>query len=233
MDNNYLAKKIYSKKTIREINKKIKLLGINAKYNTYTFLNIRLFGTILIFLIFLFISKLGFMIGPVLAFIYYKLITYIMLDYNIKKRTTTLEREAINFFEILTLSIETGRNLNEALNVTVESSEGELTKEFKEVLREVKYGKSLTEALEDMEKRLPTDTINNMILSLTQADLYGASIITSLHNQIEYLRNKRVMEVKAEISKVPIKISIISVFFFVPLILIIILAPVLLSYISG
>ncbi len=233
MDSNYLAKKIYSKKTIRDINKKIKLLGINTKYNTYTFLNIRLFGTIIIFLIFLFISKLGFMIGPVLAFIYYKSITYLMLDYNIKLRTTTLEREAISFFEILALSIETGRNLTEALNVTIESTAGELSQEFKEALREVKYGKSLAEALEDMEKRIPTDTINNIILSLTQADLYGSSIITSLHNQIEYLRNKRVMEVKAEISKVPIKISIISVFFFIPLILIIILAPVLLSYISG
>ena len=233
MDTNYLARKIYSKGTIKDINKKIKLLGTNCKYNTYTFLNLRLFGTILIFIIFLFISKLGFMIAPILSFIYYKLITYIMLDYKIKIRSIDLEREAINFFEILTLSIETGRNLSEALNVTVESSTGILALEFKETLREVKYGKSLTEALEDMESRIPTDTINNIILSLTQADLYGSSIITSLHNQIEYLRNKRVMEVKAEISKVPIKISIISVFFFIPLVLIIILAPVLLSYMSG
>ncbi len=233
MDNSYLAKKIYSKKTIKDINKKIKLLGSSVKYDVYTFLNLRLFGAILIFLIFLFISKLGFMIGPILAFVYYKLITYMMIDYKIKVRSINLEREAINFFEILSLSIETGRNLNEALNVTVESCEGELALEFKEVLREVRYGKSLTEALEDMEDRMPTDTINNIILSLTQADLYGSSIITSLRNQIEYLRNKRVMEVKAEISKVPIKISIISVFFFIPLILIIILAPVFLSYISG
>ncbi|MBR3161706.1 MAG: type II secretion system F family protein [Bacilli bacterium] len=233
MNKSYFAKKIYSKKTIKDINKKIKLLGTSIKYDTYTFLNIRLFGAILIFIIFLFISKLGFMVAPALAIVYYKSITYLLLDYKIKQRSTNLEREAINFFEILTLSIETGRNLSEALNVTVESTTGELTKEFKETLREVKYGKSLTEALEDMEKRMPTDTINNIILSLTQADLYGSSIIESLHNQIEYLRNKRVMEVKAEISKVPIKISIISVFFFIPLILIIILAPVLLSYISG
>lgn len=233
MDTNYLARKIYSRKTIKDINKKIKLLGVSVKYDVYTFLNIRLFGTILVFLIFLFISKLGFMIGPILAFVYYRLITYIMLDYNIKLRTIRLEREAIDFFEILTLSIETGRNLSEAINVTVDASDGELALEFREALREVKYGKSLTEAMEDMEEKIPTDTINNIILSLTQADLYGSSIITSLRNQIEYLRNKRIMEVKADISKVPIKISIISVFFFIPLVLIIILAPVLLSYISG
>ena len=61
---------------------------------------------------------------------------------------------------------------------------------------------------------------------------YHADIINSLNSQIEYLREKRKMEVKAQISKVPIKISIISVLFFVPLILMIILAPVLLSYIS-
>ena len=87
MNKSYLAKKIYSKKTIKEINKKIKLLGISTNYDTYTFLNIRLFGTILIFIIFLFISKLGFMIAPALAFIYYKAVTYIMLDYKIKQRS--------------------------------------------------------------------------------------------------------------------------------------------------
>ena len=44
---------------------------------------------------------------------------------------------------------------------------------------------------------------------------------------------KRKLEVKAEISKVPIKISVISVFFFVPLVLLIILAPVLIGYLGG
>ena len=40
------------------------------------------------------------------------------------------------------------------------------------------------------------------------------------------------LEVKARISKVPIKISVISVFFFIPLILLIILGPVILGYIG-
>ena len=90
----------------------------------------------------------------------------------------------------------------------------------------------MTEALNDLQASIPSDTINNMILSLTQANLYGSGIIKSLYNQIDYLREKRKLEVKAEISKVPIKISIISVFFFVPLVLLIILAPVLLEYLG-
>lgn len=46
--------------------------------------------------------------------------------------------------------------------VTVDSNSGEITEEFKEALREVKYGKSLTEALEDMQNTIPTETVNNI-----------------------------------------------------------------------
>lgn len=231
-EEHYISKKIYSKKSVEEVNKKIKLLGVSTKLNTYLFLNLRFLGTIIIFFIFLFTSNLGYIIAPIITIVYYKGITYILLDQNIHKRQINLEMEALNFFEILTLSLETGRNLQEALNVTITSCEGELVNEFREVIREVKFGKSLTEALEDMQYNIPSDTINNIILSLTQANLYGSSIIKSLYNQIDYLREKRKLEVKAEISKVPIKISIISVFFFVPLVLLIILAPVILNYIS-
>lgn len=231
-EDHYISRKLYSKKSVEETSKKIKLLGVSTKLDTYVFLNLRFFGMIVLFLLVLYISNIGFLLAPIMAFLYYKGITYFLLDYKIKERQITLEGEALNFFEILTLSLETGRNLQEALNVTLSSSEGTLVAEFREVLREVKFGKSLTEALEDMQENIPSDTINNIILSLTQANLYGSSIIKSLYNQIDYLREKRKLEVKAEISQVPIKISVISVFFFVPLVLLIILAPVLLNYLG-
>ena len=91
---------------------------------------------------------------------------------------------------------------------------------------------SLTERLTDMQNRIPSDSINNIILALTQANIYGSSIISTMYNQVDYLREKRKMEVKATISKIPTKISIISVFFFIPLILLIILGPAILSYIK-
>lgn len=227
---NYISKKLYSKKEVSIIDKKIKLLGQSSKMDCYKFLNIRFFGMIILFILTFILNKFGYLLAPIISIIYYKGITYILLDSRINLRQKRLEKEALNFFEILTLSLETGRNLTEALNVTLSSTEGELANEFREVLREVKYGKSLTEALNEVEANIPSDTINNIVLSLTQANLYGSSIINSLYNQIDYLREKRKLEVKATISKVPIKISIISVLFFVPLILLIILAPVVLEY---
>ena len=228
----YLSKKFYKKKKVEEIEKKIKLLGVSSKLKTYQYLNIETIGTIIFFIIGLLSNHFGYIIAPLLAYIYYKSISYLLIDRRIKIRKKILEEEAITFFEILTLSLETGRNLQEALKVTVESSNGNLVNQLKEVLREVHYGKSLTEALRDMTNTIPSDTINNIIISLTDANIYGSSIIDSLHNQLDYLRELRISEVKEEISKVPIKISIISVFFFIPLLLLIILGPVLLRYLG-
>ena len=45
--------------------------------------------------------------------------------------------------------METGRNLEEALNVTIGSIDSELSEEFKEAIRETKFGKSLKESLVD------------------------------------------------------------------------------------
>lgn len=232
-EENYLAKKFYRKKTVKEINKQLKLLGTSTKLKTYSFLNIRTIGTVIIFTIGLFIKSIGFIIGPLLAFSYYKGITYFLINQKINVRQKQLEEEALSFFEILIIALETGRNLQEALSVTVESSQGLLVNEFKEVFKEVKYGKSLTEAMRDMIECIPSDTINNIIISLTDANLYGTSIIESLYTQLDYLREKRKDLIKEEISKVPIKISIISVFFFIPLILLIILGPALLSYMGS
>ena len=227
-----LARKIYNQKTIDKMDKKIKLLGVYNKVDAIRFLNLRLFTSFIVFFVVLYIINLGYVVAPLVTILYYFLIGKILVDDKIKKRQSKLESEAMHFFEVLTLSLETGRNLEEALNVTVNSIDSELSDEFKEALREAKFGKSLTEALNDMQENIPSETINNIILTLTQADMFGSSIIDTMYNQVDYLREKKKLEIKAEISKVPIKISIISVLFFVPLILLIILSPVILSYIG-
>lgn len=225
-----LARRIYNQKTVEKMDVKIKLLGIYNKLETIHFLNMRLFISFAVFFLSLFIFDFGYIMAPILTIVCYYLLEKIMIDDRIKIRKEKLESEAMHFFEILTLSLETGRNLEEALNVTISSIDGELSDEFKEAMRETNFGKSLKESLVDMQKNIPSESINNIILALTQANMFGSSIIETMYNQVDYLREKRKLEIKAEISKVPIKISVISVLFFVPLLLLIILGPVVLSY---
>lgn len=231
MDNSFF-RSLYSKKSIKEMQDKINLMGLTDKYNPIIILNLRIFTSLIIFFMVLYIIDFGYIFAPIITFLYFIFFKKLFLDTKIRQREIELEQESIHFFEVLTLSLETGRNLESALTITTSNIDSEISSVFKEALRGIKYGKSLTECLQNMQKYIPSEAINNIIISLTHANIYGNSIIDTLNTQIDYIREKRVLETKAEISKVPIKISVISVLFFVPLILLIILAPVLLTYIN-
>lgn len=230
--NNKFIKKIYREHEIKRINAKITSLR-NYPFDEISFLNIRLITTLILFFITLLIFKAGYITSPIISLIYYYLFEYIFLDTLIIKRTNKLDREALTFFEILTLSLESGRNLEKALEITVQNVNSELSEEFKKTLFEVKFGKSLIEALEDTKKRIPSETINNIILNITQTNIFGNSIIDTMYSQIEFLREKQVLGIREQINKLPNKISIISVLFIVPIILLIVLGPFLISFIGG
>ena len=230
MNRQEFIRRLYSRKYVNKIVAKFKLLGITNNMDPFDFLISRIITSVILFCLCLYCLDYGYFIAPIVLVIYYNLFNEIFLNAKIKKRNILLEKEAMHFFEVLTLSLETGRNLTEAIDVTTSNVGGMLSDEFKEAIREISFGKSMSEALNDMQSRIPSDTINNVILSLTQSNLYGNSIIENLYTQIDYLREKRKMEIKGRISKVPVLISIISVLFFVPLLLIIILGPVILEY---
>ncbi|MCI8394029.1 MAG: type II secretion system F family protein [Bacilli bacterium] len=228
-----LVRRIYLEKTIQKVEQKIDLLGIYCHYNAIDLLNYRLLISIAIFSICLIVLKEGYIVGPLLTLIFYVGSEYLLLDIPIKKREKKLEEEAVFFFEVLSLTLESGRNLNAALDITAANIDNELSAEFKKALAEIHLGKSFTESITDMKKRIPSDTINNALLNITQSSIFGNSILESLNNQLDFLREKRILEVKSEIAKLPTKISAISVVFFIPIMLLVILTPVVLEFLFG
>ena len=229
---NNIIEKIYTKKSIERINKKAMLLGINSKIDAISFMNYRLIISIVIFIIVLCFSSYGFIYAPLLTFGFYIGIEFLILDYNIKKRIKRLDNDSLFFFEILTLSLETGRNLRGALEMTVKSLDSELSLEFKSALDEMQYGKTLTEVLNSLKERIPSEVVNNVILNITESSIFGSSIIDTLYNQVDYIRDKRFLEVKAIINKMPMKMSVISVVAFIPIILLLLLGPILIEFLS-
>lgn len=227
-----ISRKIYSKYSINLIRKKLLLLGIDDKTLVIDFLNVRLLTTIVIFVFILYTISLGYILGPILCGLYYYELPKIVLDTRIKKRKEKLEREGMFFFEVLSLSIESGNNLHNALTITTNNVNSELSGEFKKVLEEVSVGKSLEESLERMKARIPSDIINNIILNIRESINFGNDIVETLNNQIDYLREKKILETKAVISKMPLKISVVSVVFFIPLLLLLILGPLLINYLG-
>ncbi len=232
---------IYRKKDVTKVERQISYLGldvIEVKSKMYkklmqdgtTYITIRLVTSIIFFLILLYnTGDFGYVIAPILTVIYYYLFYLVTLEIPIKKRIKRLDHEALSFFEILTLTLESGRNLEHALEVAVDNVDSEISREFRKTLFEVKFGKSLMESLEDMKKRIPSETVNNILLNITQTNVFGNNIIDTMYDQIDFLRDKQILEIKGEINKIPIKISIVSVIFIVPLILMLVLGPVIIN----
>ncbi len=227
---NKIARLFYREQTLKKLEKKITLLGINSKYNAITFMNIRIFSSILLFFIILFLFDFSYILSPIITYLYYLFLPNLFFDEKIKKRRKKLDSEGLYFFEILALSLESGNTLIHAIKVTSESIDSDLSLEFREVIREINFGKSLEEALDSLKLRIPSDTINNIILNIKESSLFGNNIIDTLYNQIDYIRERIMLETRASISKLPLKISVISVVFFIPLLLLIILGPVLVRF---
>lgn len=230
---NHIVNKIFRQSDINKIDEKITLLGDRAKFSATEFLNFRIIVTFLSFVLALVNTNPGYIYAPIVALVVYYGVYYLLITKPIKNRIQELDREALQFFEILTLTLESGRNLESSLEVTVFNVDSELSNEFKKALMEIKFGRSLMEALENMKKRIPSETINNIILNITQTNMFGNRILDTMYNQIDFLRDKQILEIKGQINKIPNKISIISVIFIVPLILLLILGPLIINFMTG
>lgn len=222
--------RIYREKDIKKIDAKINQFGVSKKFTTEYFMNFRLFTSIIVFVVLFIFADFGALIAPVATVLWYILVGYFMIDKPLKKRERKLDNEAYYYFEVLTLALESGRNLENAIKMACKYIDSEISSEFKETIKQVNFGKSLTESLSVMSARIPSLTINNIILNMEQSNLFGNSIIETMYNQLDFLKDKQIMDIKAQINKIPNKISIFSVLFFIPLILLIILGPVLIDF---
>ena len=136
--NGSLLRKIYRKKEIENIEASIKMLGERTNMDAITFMSIRYFTTLILFVVIIFTSDLGYLYAPLVSVVYYYLFHYVLLKKPIQNRARDLDHQALYFFEILTLTLESGKNLENSLEITVFNVDSELSREFKKALFEMK-----------------------------------------------------------------------------------------------
>ena len=226
-----IMRKIYLKSDIDNIQSKIDKLG-NKKMDAVSFISMRILTTIIFTLFLIIFTDISYILIPLIAIAYYHFYYQVLIEKKLKDREQKLDREALFFFEVLTLTLESGKNLQNSLELTCKNVKSELSEEFMKSLNEVRVGKTLIEALADMQKRIPSENINNIILYIMQTNYFGNSIIETMNNQVDFLREKQILDIKGQINKIPNKISVVSVLFVVPLILLLILGPYIVDFIS-
>lgn len=217
---------------MKSIQSSINLLGSKCKLSADIFIGIRIITSLILGLVLVCFTNIFYLLIPFIVIFYYYLFYYYFITRPLKNRIYKLESEAIEFFEILSLTLESEKNLENALELTCFNIDSELSHEFKKSLLEMKFGKSLSEALKDLKLRIPSDNINNIILNIIDSNNLGSDLLDTMNNQIEFLRDKQIYDIKEQINKIPNKVSVISVLFVVPLILLMILGPFIIDFLG-
>lgn len=220
---------LYPSNIIDYIKRQCELTG--KKISFKLFLDCQLIISVLLYIVLIYF-KINYIVALFIVILIGYLMYYLVIKQKINRRTKLLEKDSVIFFEALVLSLASGANLEIAIKTSTENIDNSISYEFKKVLLDLKFGKTLDEALTDLGNQLPSLVIKNTITNIHQSLILGTDIITSLYQQIDYLQTKYINDIKKKAATVPLKISIISVFIFIPIIMLLVLGPVIINYIK-
>lgn len=149
------------------------------------------------------------------------------------RRSRDVERELPDFLDRLTLALSAGLGFEVALRRTAAGLDGLLGEELRRCVRYLDWGQTKTEAMALLTSRNPSQDVNAFAAAVRQAESLGSSLATTLRVQRDLMRARRRRRAQEASRRLPVLILFPLVFFFLPALLIVFLAPPLLHLFLG
>lgn len=169
---------------------------------------------------------IGFVVGGYFA-------PQMWLDWRVERRQMDIDNELPYFMDRLTLGLEAGLGFETALRRVAEGYPGLLGDELRRMVRQLDRGHPRGQALEELGERNPSHDLGAFVAAVRQTDRLGTSLARILRVQTELLRSRRRRRAEEASRRLPILIVFPLVFFFLPALLIVYLAPPILHLFLG
>jgi len=157
---------------------------------------------------------------------------YYLPKYWVERRVQSRKEEIENGFpdslDMMLVCVEAGQSMEQAiLRVSKEVRAGypSLGEEFDLVASEMKAGKDKTTVLKDMATRAGVPDIASFVTVMVQSAQFGTSLADALRVYAGEMRDKRVMRAEEKANKLPTKLTLGTMMFTVPPLLIILIGP--------
>lgn len=157
---------------------------------------------------------------------------YYIPRYWVNRRLGKRQEEITNGFpdslDMMLVCVEAGQSMDQSIiRVSKEIKEGypALAEEFAMVAHEMKAGKERTSVLKDMSERCGVPDIASFVTVLVQSASFGTSIADALRVFSEEMRDKRVMRAEEKANVLPTKLTLGTMMFTVPPLMIILIGP--------
>lgn len=149
---------------------------------------------------------------------------------QIKRRHSAIQRALPNVLDLLTLSVEAGRDFLTALkDILRHRPTDPLSEELERVFRETQLGKQRRQALQNMGERVQQQDLTSVVNALVQADELGVSLSSILRTLGEQMRSKRFHRAEKLANEAPVKLLMPLMLFIFPAVILIMLGPLLLD----
>ncbi|NEY91429.1 type II secretion system F family protein [Tabrizicola oligotrophica] len=157
---------------------------------------------------------------------------YYLPQYWVQRRLQSRQQEIVSGFpdalDMMLVCVEAGQSLDQSINrVAKESRAGypALADEFEMVAHEVKAGKERVQVLKDMSDRVGIPDVSSFVTTLVQSATFGTSIAEALRVYSNEMRDKRVMRAEEKANTLPTKLTLGTMMFTVPPLMIILIGP--------
>jgi tight adherence protein C len=155
------------------------------------------------------------------------------LSAKVAARRYSMQKALPDALDLMVTSVEAGLSLDAAMQRVAEYQVGPFQLELGHALRDMNLGLSRRRALEDLIERTNLAEVNALVQALIQAELTGAPIGQILRVQAEQIRIRRRQAAESQAQKAPLKMVVPLVFFILPSLFIILLAPALMTIIDA
>lgn len=165
-----------------------------------------------------------------LAFVFAFFIPDLYIQIKKEKRQELLQSDVHYFIDMLAITLDTGMNIERALEYVTTNMKGALAKEVKTKLNGFNYGLSLEKILDDLYNYIPVDEFKRFISSIKQAKQLGVSLSKTLEIQSQLIQSHKLQKAEELSRTASVKISIPLVLFIFPALLIIYIGPAILKF---
>lgn len=150
----------------------------------------------------------------------------LFLSSKVKKHQGAIKNQLAETIDLMSVCMESGLSFDASLVKIAERMEGPLIDELMTVFRQIQLGKNRNDALRNLAESSDVKELKTFVSAVIQAGQLGIPITNVLRSQAEQLRMNKSEEIKEVAAKVPTKMTIPTILFILPSILLIIMAPV-------
>lgn len=123
---------------------------------------------------------------------------HLMFNHLRKSRLKKFEEQLPDAFMLLSSSLQSGASLNMALENVVHQSPAPLNQEFGLLIKNIRLGVTLEDALIKLEKRLPLPSFIMASSAIRISREVGGNLVETINGMAAMLRRKKVMEGKID-----------------------------------